>query len=132
MMLLAYFHGEGILFSFLIHVFFALLGGAALLYGFVRYKSSVGIVLAVGYVAATLTVTCLSRKNFLLESAGWMLTLPWNAVVPCYNLDRSCPLSPAVSFICAELNAAIFYFFLVWLSRPKGSSIPSRREQRMR
>src|ERR1700675_2940113 len=116
-MLLAYFHGEGILFSFLIHVFFGLLGGAVLLFGLVRYKSLLGAMMAVGYVAATLTLTSLSQRNILLESAGWLLTLPWNAVVPCYNLDRSCPLSLAVAFICAELNAAILYFLVVWLSR---------------
>ena len=51
MMLLAYFHGEGILFSFLIHGFFGLLGGAVLLYGLVRYKSLVGVAMATGYVA---------------------------------------------------------------------------------
>src|SRR6266567_1425211 len=104
MMLLAYFHGEGILFSFLIHVFFGLLGGAALLFGLARYKSLLGVVLAVGYVAATLTLTSLSQRNLLIESGAWLLTLPWNAVIPCYNLDRSCSLTLAVSFICAEQN----------------------------
>ncbi len=62
MMLLAYFHGEGILFSSLIQVFFGLLGGAVLLYGLVRYKSLLGVVMAVAYVFVTLTVTSLSRS----------------------------------------------------------------------
>lgn len=119
MMLLAYFHGEGILFSFLIHGFFGLLGGAVLLYGLVRYRSLVGLAMAIGYVAVTLIVAYLSQGSLLLESASWVLTLPWSAVLPCYNLDRACTLSLAVSFICAELNAAILYFLVVWLSRIK-------------
>lgn len=118
-MLLAYFHGEGILFSVLIHGFFGLLGGAMLLYGLVRYKSLVGAAMTIGYVAVTLIVAYLSHGNLLLESARWVLTLPWNAVLPCYNLDRSCTLSLAVAFICAELNAAILYFSIVWFSRAK-------------
>ena len=119
MMPLLYFHGEGILFSFLTHVFFAGLGAAALLYGLVRYKSLVGAYLAIVYVSVTLIVASLSQGNLWLESLGWTLTLPWNAVVPCYNLDDSCPLSLAVAFICSELNAAILYFLIVWLSRRK-------------
>lgn len=54
MMLLAYFHGEGVLFGFLIQVFFGLLGGAVLLYGLVRYRSLLGVEMAVGYVAVRL------------------------------------------------------------------------------
>jgi hypothetical protein len=119
MILLAYFHGEGILFSFLIHVFFGVLGGSALLYGLVKYKSLVGATIAIVYVAVTLIVTSLSQANLWLESVGWALTLPWNAVVPCYNLDRSCTLSLTVSLICSGLNAAILYNLIVWFSRPK-------------
>lgn len=121
MMLLAYFHGEGILFSFLIQVFLGLLGGAVLLFGLVKYKSLIGSAIAVGYVAVTLTVVVfsLSVSSPKLEFAGWVLTLPWNVVVPCYNLNRSCPLSLPVSFICAELNAVILYFLVRWLSRPR-------------
>ena len=119
MILLAFFHGEGILFSFLIHVFFGVLGGAALLYGLVKYQSLVGATMAIVYIAATLMVTSLSKGNLWLESVGWTLTFPWNAVVPCYNLDRSCTLSLTVSLICSVLNAAILYFLIVWLSRPK-------------
>jgi hypothetical protein len=87
MILLAYFHGEGILFSFVIHVFFALLGGAVLLYGLVRYKSLVGAAVAIGYVALTLIVAYVSQGNLLLEWAGGVLTLPWNIVLPCYGLE---------------------------------------------
>ena len=119
MILLAYFHGEGILFSFLIHVLFGLIGAAALIYGLVRYTSLVGVVMAIVYIVVTLTVVFLSQKYLLLEIVGWVLTIPWSAVLPCYNLDRSCSLSLAVSFICAELNAAILYFLTVWLSRRK-------------
>ena len=119
MILLAYFHGEGILFSFVIHVFFGLLGGVVLLYGLVRYKSLVGAAVAIGYVTLTLTVAYVSQGNLLLEWAAGVLTLPWNVVLPCYGLDRTCTLSRAVAFICAELNAAILYFLIVWRSRAK-------------
>src|SRR4026207_1096968 len=119
MILLAYFHGEGILFSFLIHVFFGVLGGATLLYGLVKYKSLVGVTVAIVYVSMTLIVASLSQANLWLESLGWALTFPWNAVVPCYNLDSSCTLSRTVSLICSELNATILYFLIVWLSRFK-------------
>ena len=119
MKFLAYFHGEGILFSFLTHVFFSVVGGAALLYGLVKYKSLVGVTIAVVYVALTFIVVSLSTGNLWLESIGWALTLPWNAIVPCYNLDDSCPLSLAVALICSVLNAAILYFLIVWLSRSK-------------
>lgn len=119
MMPLAYFHGEGIVFSFLIHSFFALLGGAVLLYGLLKYKSLQSAMVAVGYMAVTLIITLLfqSLNSLLLESIAWGLTLPWNMVVPCYNLDRLCPLSLGVSFICAQLNAAVLYFLVMWLAR---------------
>lgn len=119
MILLTYFHGEGILFSFLTHLFFGVLGGAALLYGLVKYKSLVGVTVAFVYIAVTLTVVSLSNGSLWLESIGWALTFPWNAVVPCYNLDDSCPLSLAVALICSGLNATILYFLSVWLSRSK-------------
>lgn len=121
MMLLAYLHGEGILFSFLIQVFFGVAGGAMLLYGLVRFKSSRGVAIAVGYIALTMGVTFIVGRvaDHRLEIAGWVLTLPWNAVVPCYNLDDSCSLTMAVSFICAELNATILYFLVVWFWRPR-------------
>ena len=121
MILLAYFHLEGILFSFLTHVFFGVLGGGALLYGLVKYKSLAGATTAFVYVAVTSIVASLSQINLWLESLGWALTFPWNAVVPCYNLDSSCPLTLAVSLICSGLNAAVLYFLIVWLSRPKSS-----------
>ena len=119
MTLLTYFHGEAILLRFLAHVFFGMLGGVALLYGLVKYKSLAGVTIAVAYVAVTLIVTSLSPGNLWLESIAWTLTLPWNAVVPCYKLDSSCALSLTVSLICSELNAAILYFLIVWLSRSK-------------
>lgn len=118
-MMFAYFHGEGILFSSLIHGFFGLLGAAALLYGVVKYRSLVGMVIAIVYEAVTLLVSYFSPKNLLLESVSWVLTLPWNAVLPCYNLDSSCPRSLGVSFISAQLNASILFFLSVWVSRSK-------------
>jgi hypothetical protein len=120
-MLLAYFHGEGVLFSFLIHVFFGVVGSAVLIYGLVKFRSLVGVTIAVCYVAVTLVIALISRglSNPRLEIAGWALTLPWSAIVPCYNLDRSCSLSLAVLLICAELNAATLYFLVVWLRRPR-------------
>jgi hypothetical protein len=119
MMTLAFLHGEGILFSFLIHSFLALLGGAVLLYGLVKYWSLSGAVVAGGYVATTFTVTLLSHSFSIqpLVSTAWVLTLPWNQVVPCFNLDSSCPLTPGVSFICAELNAVAIYFLVRRLTR---------------
>ena len=118
-MILAYFHGEGIVFSFLTHVFFGVVGAAALLYGLVKYKSLIGVIIAVLYVAVTLIVVSLSQGNLWLESFGWALTFPWNAVVPCYNLDDSCALTPAVALICSGLNATVLYFLSVWLSPSK-------------
>lgn len=75
--------------------------------------------MAIGYVALTLIVAYVSQGNLLLEWAGGVLTLPWNAVLPCYGLDRTCTLSVAVAFICAELNAATLYFLIVWRSHAK-------------
>lgn len=118
-MLFNYFHGEGILFSFLTHAFFAIAGAVALLFGLLKYKSLNGAITALVYVAATMLVVLLSQKSFTPETFGWLLTLPWNLVVPCYNLDSTCPLTPAVAFICAELNATVFYFLIAWLSRLK-------------
>lgn len=118
-MLLNYFHGEGIVFGFLTHAFFAVAGAAALLFGLLKYKSLIGAAIAIVYVDATLLVVLLSQKSFMLETFGWSLTLPWNLVVPCYNLDSTCPLTPGVAFICAELNASVFYFLIAWLSRLK-------------
>jgi hypothetical protein len=113
-MCLAYFHGEGILFSFLIHGFFVFVGSAALIFGLLKYKSKVGAYVAIGYVGLIGVCVFISHQfnNPLTESITTLLTLPWSLVLPCYNLDDSCPLSPAVSFICAELNAAVIYFLI--------------------
>ena len=116
MVLFAYLHGEGILFSFVIHCFFALIGGAVLVYGFARHPSQPGAAAAVGYVIVTMTLALLSQSvgSVLLESIAWTLTLPWNRVVPCYGLSRSCHVTPGVSFVCAELNAPVLYFLVAW------------------
>ena len=115
-MQLAYLHGEGILFSFVIHCFLALLGGVVLLYGLAKRPSLPGAAAAAGYVIATVTLALLSQSlgSTLLESIVWTLTLPWNRIVPCYGLDSSCKLTPGVSFVCAELNAAVLYFLVAW------------------
>ena len=120
-MQLAYLHGEGILFSFLIHCFFVLLTAAVLLYGVVKYKSSLGTLIAAGYVVVTLIFILLAQTygNLLLESVVWTLTLPWNRVVPCYNLDSTCQLTVSVSLICAGLNATVLYFLVARVSRRK-------------
>ena len=116
---LAFLHGEGVLFSFLIHCLFALLGGAVLLYGLARRPSLPAAAVAIGYVIITAALALLSQGlgSVSLESVAWTLTLPWNLVVPCYNLDRSCPLRPGVAFVCGVLNAAILYFLVRWLAR---------------
>jgi len=118
-MTLAYFHGEGVLFGFLVHVFFALLGGGVLLYGLAKYKSWAGVVAAAGYAAAALMAIILSHglSGPLPEAVVWGLTLPWNQIVPCYNLDNACPLSPGVALICVLLNAAALYFVVAWIGR---------------
>jgi hypothetical protein len=117
---LAFFHGERILFSSLIHSFFVLIGVAVLIYGLKKYKSRLGVLVATGYVAITLVVTLLSEQfNGLFEIIALGLTIPWRIVMPCYNLDESCSLSLGVSFVCALLNATILYFLVVWLSRER-------------
>ena len=118
-MALAYLHGEGVVFSSLIHLFLALLGGGALLYGLAKHTSLPGAMASAGYVAAVLIITLLSQRlsSLLLESIAWGLTLPWSGVVPCYNLDSACPLSPGVSLISAVLNAAVLYFVVRWVAR---------------
>ena len=119
-MLLAYFHGERILFSFLIHNLFALIGGVVLIYGLKKYESWPGTGAAFGYVAVTLIITLLSQQfNSFFEIIALGLTFPWGMVIPCYGFDNSCSLSLWVSFVCALLNAAPLYFLVVWLTRVK-------------
>ena len=121
MMLIVYFHGEGILFSFMIQVFLGVVASALLSYGIVKFKSLVGVMIALGYATVMLATTFISRVvgSPRLEIAGWILALPSSAIVPCYNLAGSCSLTLPVSVICAGLNAAILYFLVVWLKRPR-------------
>ena len=120
-MYLAYFHGERILFSFLIHGFLVVLSSVALLYGLLKYKSKFGALVVLGYaglvVASVLIYQLLG--NLLFESIATMLTLPWSLLLPCYGLDSSCSLSLGVALICAELNAAIIYLLIAITSRRK-------------
>jgi len=118
-MYLAYFHGEGILFSFLIHCFFMILSSAALLFGLLKYKSKPGAYVAVAYVGLIIVCVFISQQfsKPLLEIIATLLTLPWSGILPCHNLDGSCSLSLGVAFICAELNAAVIYFLIAMSSR---------------
>ena len=120
-MTLAYLHGEGILFSSLTHFFLAVVGGGALLYGAVKYRSWAGTVAAAGYGAVALIMILISQSlsSLLIETIVWALTLPWNQIVPCYNLDRACPMSPGVALICVVLNGAVLYFVVAWAARAK-------------
>lgn len=70
--------------------------------------------MAIGYVGLIVVYVFISQQfsNPLLESIATILTLPWSVMLPCYNLDHSCSLSLGVSFICAELNAAVIYFLI--------------------
>lgn len=120
-MSVAYFHGEGILFSGLVHGLFFLSVGAALLFGLLKYSSKPGAYIAIAYIAVTLicNLLALNTGSVILAGATNLLTLPWNLVLPCYGLDRSCPLSPVVAFLSAELNAAVLYFLVAFVSSVK-------------
>ncbi len=122
-MYLAYFHGEGILFSFLIHAFFMLLSSAALLVGLLMFKSKLGACAAIAYVGFIVVCVFISQQFTipLLENIATLLTLPWSAVLPCHGLDSACSLSLVVAFICAELNAAGLYFLMAMSSRRRKS-----------
>jgi hypothetical protein len=103
-----------------IHAFFGLLGGVLLLFGILKFRSAVGAAIALAYITITFVCALLSQR-FGHSQSGIIeaLTLPWSLILPCYNLDRSCPLSLGVAFICAELNAAVLYFLVVLGSRLK-------------
>ena len=115
-MALVFFHGEGILFSTLIHTFFGLIAGAALLFGVLKFRSAAGILIALAYITISLVGVWLSQKSghSQLGNLSLALTLPWSLILPCYNLDRSCPLTLGVAFICVEINAAVLYFLVVF------------------
>jgi hypothetical protein len=119
---LLFFHGEAIVFGFLIQCFLALLGGVALVYGVVKYPSMPAVVIALGYFAATFICALffLGASILALESVVLTLTLPWNLIMPCFDPYRGpCRLSVGGAFICAELNAAALYFIVVWKWRLK-------------
>ena len=109
---LGYLHGEGIVFSTLIHGFAGLLGGAVLLFAIYKFRSVVASAVALAYLSITVLSVLLSQTfdNSAAAIIGATLTLPWRLILPCYNLDRSCPLSAGVAFICAVLNAAVLCF----------------------
>lgn len=88
-------HGEGIVFSFLTHVFISAVAVAVFVYGLMKYKSFPGAAVAIIYVILTLICVMLSisLESLMFESIAWALTLPWNMVVPCYNFDSRCPVN---------------------------------------
>ena len=116
-MLLFLFHGEGILFSSAIHLALGAVAGFALVRGLLRVKSRAVLHLAAAYLLPTLLVGVLLRTEGWTQTAATLLALPWSQVVPCYNLDDSCPVSRSVLLICAGLNAAVLVHLGNWLAR---------------
>ena len=114
-------HGEGIVFSFLAHLFISGVAVAVFVYGILKYKSLLGATVAILYVILTLICVMLSisLESPMFDSIGWTLTLPWNMVVPCYNFDSRCPLTEGLALVCATLNATVLYFVVSWLSNRK-------------
>jgi hypothetical protein len=111
-------HGEGIIISFLAHLFISGVGVALFVYGLLKYKSLLGAAVAIVYVILTLICVMLSisLESLMFESLAWALTLPWNLVVPCYNFDSRCPLTEGVALVCATLNATVLYFVVSWVA----------------
>ncbi|HLL76179.1 MAG TPA: hypothetical protein VK421_13045 [Pyrinomonadaceae bacterium] len=116
-MLLLLFHGEGILFSSVAHLVFGAVAGFALVLGLLRVKSRAVVYLAAAYLLPTLLVGVLLKNEGWTQTAAILLSFPWNMVVPCYNLDASCPVSRSVLLICAGLNAALLVHLGNWLAR---------------
>lgn len=118
-MYFGFFHGEGILFSSLIHGFALLVGGGALIFGLLKYKSKTGVYVVMAYAGLVLITTLIyqSFSNPMSESITLMPTLPWNLILPCYGLARSCSPSSGVILISAVLNAAIIYLLTAIISR---------------
>lgn len=118
-MYFAYFHGEGILPSALIHGFMLLIGSYALIFGLRKYKSKIGAYVVMAYVGLIL-ITALIYAQFSIpsiERITLMLTLPWSLILPCYYMARSCSLSSGVILVSAVLNAAIIYLLIATTSR---------------
>jgi hypothetical protein len=107
-------HGEGIVFSFLTHLFISAVAVAVFVYGLMKYKSFPGAAVAIIYVILTLICVMLSisLESLMFESIAWALTLPWNMVVPCYNFDSRCPLTEGFTLVCAALNGTLLYFLV--------------------
>ena len=119
-MLFLAFHGEGILYSFLAHLFFGGVAVASLIYGLLRRRSKLGVLFASIYLLPTLAVGALLRDGggaVRAQFAASLVTLPWNLIVPCYNLDTGCDVTPVVLLICAGLNASVLYYLGLWVSR---------------
>ena len=116
-MLLFILHGEGILFSSVAHLILGAVAGFALVIGLLRARSRAVMYLAAAYLLPTLLVGALLKTKGWTQMAAILLTLPWNMIVPCYNLDDSCPVTRSVLLICAGLNAAALIHSGNWLAR---------------
>jgi hypothetical protein len=118
-MYFAFFHGEGIVYSFLIHGFVFLVGIRALIFGLRKFKSKIGEYVVMAYVGLVLITALIYQQssNPMIESITLMLTLPWSLILPCYNMDHSCSPSFGVVSSSASLNAAIIYLLIATISR---------------
>jgi hypothetical protein len=120
-MYFAFFHGEGIFFSFLIHSFVFLVGIGVLIFGLRKFKSKIGEYVVMAYAGLVLIAGLIYQQssNLVIESITSMLTLPWSLILPCYNMDHSCSLSFGMISSSASLNAAIIYLLTAIISRRK-------------
>lgn len=118
-MYFAFFHGEGIFFSFLIHGFVFLVGIGLLMFGLRKFKSKIGEYFVMAYVGLVLITALIYQQssNPVIESITLMLTLPWSLILPCYNMDHSCSPSFGVVSSSASLNAAIIYLLIAIILR---------------
>lgn len=115
---LAFFHGEGPFFSFIIHGFFTIISSALLIYGLRRFRSVLAFLVALAYFGFTLTVTSFAQQSDpALEIFASGLTVPWSMFMPCDGFSQCTSLPLGVAFVCALLNATILYFVVVWFTR---------------
>ncbi len=110
-------HGESIVLGFLLQCLLALLGVVACVYGVVKYPYMPAMIIAFGDFAVTIICALLFFRAGILASRSvtLALTLPWNLMMPCFDPYLGpCRLSLGGAFICAELNAAVLYYLVVW------------------
>ena len=116
-MLLLLFHGEGILFSLAAYLVLGVAAAVALVRGMLRARSPVIVYLLAAYLPPTLLVGALLTDEGWVQTAAYVLPLPWNMIVPCFGLDDACPVSPLVLLLCAGLNAAALVHLGNWLAK---------------